>query len=359
MKFVLSLQDIIVRFMVKYDKLNKIFDFAYPGFNNQGTVNLFIDLYSIYHNLYSRSYTTTAKDNRDLTVGIIDLCAHYRTFFRYRGIHTKIFLISSYNIPKHNTDIIPEYNKTMQEKLKNSVIANLVNVNIPMLELLCPYLNDIHFIKTEHEASSVIYHIANNLEAENRSIVLSTDVYPMKLTTMVPNLTYIWPRKKNHEDASLMIPCKMHSAHKYNFWCVYLQKTGKLTQFEKYYDITTSVLDIVESYFECKDRNLTPSIVNRKKILDCIYNTIGYQDTVISLATFKNNLSDSLSFLSDDQMDIIEKRYRCMSLQIQNILYNDSIEKMSLSYQNLNDPQALQIINNEFFSDEPLDILRL
>ena len=140
--YIVSLEQIFARSMVRYEKLDELIPAAFADYNST-ELNIFIDLYSIYRTLFSRGFHTNVKDYREFTVSTIDLCTHYRAYFRYIGVNTKIFLINSFNIPRNIT--YPNYNKTMHDKLKNKVVSDMVNINTELLRILCPYLYNIHF----------------------------------------------------------------------------------------------------------------------------------------------------------------------------------------------------------------------
>ena len=140
--YIPSISGIIHKYFVRYDRLMGAIPYAYSDLNIK-QLNIYIDLFGLYKTIYSRSYRTTINDYVEFTSGIVNLCSHYRAFFKRNGVYTKIFLISSFNTPSNIKSILPEYNKTMEDKRQNKVIGEMMDFNLNLLEILCPYLPDI------------------------------------------------------------------------------------------------------------------------------------------------------------------------------------------------------------------------
>ena len=58
-------------------------------------------------------------------------------------------------------------------------------------------------------------------------------------------------------------------------------------------------------------------------------------------------------------LHIIESRYKAIDAIYQSMFFKESTEYLTLSYDNLVDPEAINVINTEFFSKNPLDLSRL
>jgi hypothetical protein len=56
----------------------------------------------------------------------------------------------------------------------------------------------------------------------------------------------------------------------------------------------------------------------------------------------------------------IDSRYNVLDIDYQYYLFTEmSSESMTLHYENLSDPNALEMINSQYFSKNPIDLLRL
>jgi hypothetical protein len=58
-------------------------------------------------------------------------------------------------------------------------------------------------------------------------------------------------------------------------------------------------------------------------------------------------------------LNLITNRYKVLDVQYQNILYSNSVESKTIHYENLEDNNAINLINDKYFRDNPIDIFRL
>lgn len=352
-----TVDEIMFRYFVKYDRLDQLIPYAFEG-SDDIVLNIFIDLYGLYHTLYSRQYRTNVIDYTSFTVILINMCAHYRTYFKSLGVHTKIFLVSSFNTPKSTLDIIPEYNKTMVDKLKNNVVSEMMNLNLGLLDILCPYLPDIFFIKTEFESTVVINEVIDreNINHSIPSLIISTDMFPLQLCAYRPNVSFLWPRKAYDGDMSIICPSNTSKTFQNDFWGVVTRKSGNSMSYEKVGMISPSNLMLLLALNHYKDRDF-PIITNVTKASRLISQTIGYDSIKLSPQTVfeLNKPSDTKNM----DWGLIEKRYQALDIQYQSFLFKESLENSTLHYTNLEDPEAIRMINDQYFSNNPIDIFRL
>jgi len=352
---------IIGKYFIRYERLNSLLNYAYNGIE-VNRVNIFIDLYSIYHTVFSRSDRTNITNHVSFTSQIINLCAHYRTYFRSLGIYTKIFLISSYNVPIDSIALVPEYNRIMRDKLKNKIVMDMVDLNTGLLEIICPYLPDIHFLKTEFESSVLISSIIEKeMHSENskvpiQSIILSSDFYPVQLTTLLPNVSYLYPIKSYPNDNSMIIPPNTSSDAFRAFWSVILRKSSNSSSFNKVGSISPSNYMLLAALNKFPDRCM-PLIYNVSISCKLISQILGFD----SIKLTPQSLFDLLPMESFNGVDLnlITNRYKVLDVQYQNILYSNSVESKTIHYENLEDNNAINLINDKYFRDNPIDIFRL
>jgi hypothetical protein len=65
------------------------------------------------------------------------------------------------------------------------------------------------------------------------------------------------------------------------------------------------------------------------------------------------------SKIPEDRYSIIQKRYNALSIPYQYIFYSESTEPKILKLDNLEDPDAIHMINDQYFRDNPIDVFRL
>ena len=347
-------ESIISKYYIPHNSLYNLISYAYRGME-VNTINIYVDLYGIYHNIHSREYRTTITDPLSFTSLIINLCAHYRTFFKKLDIYSKIFLISSFNVPKDSLSIIPYYNRDMVDKLNNRLIGDTIDFNIELLELLCPYLPDIHFIKTEFESSVVMNEIMNR-ESVDQSLIISTDIYPAQLCTIRPNVSLICPKRTFKGEESSIIPQNTHVEAKETFWRAIIRKISNSLSFERVGSLSPSNMILLGSFYQLKDRCF-PITLNIFQSLNLITKTIGFDSIRLTPQSVFDSCKDNP--LNEDLKYIIDNRYKTLDIQYQSILFNNSIEYNTLHYENLQDNNAINTINDKYFSKNPIDIFRL
>lgn len=348
---VMKVEDIINGFCVKYNVLDYLIPYAYKG-SNTNQLNIFIDLYGIYKTILSRHTQIVIGDQTSITTNIINICAHYRNYFKYFGVYTKFFIISSFNVPKYNTSIYPEYNKTIVEKLNVKSIKKILDINISLLELICPYLPDIFFIKSEEESSMVMNHIMNKENPNIQSLIISKDIYVAQLCANRLNTSMIVPKKHWGEDNSDIICSKMHPEHKISFWRVIGQKGYKSISYDKLYNVETSNFALLGALNLIKDRDIKV-LYNISTAINIITSTLGNETNIITpsiLFSMNTNL---------DNKELIDMRYKIIDINYQYLMYYEGVEAKCLHYENLVNPSAIQTINDKYFKNNPIDIYRL
>lgn len=359
----------IGKFMTKYEILDYIIPYGFSGSTSK-KLNIYIDLYGLIRTILSRNYKIIITDYTSIATGIINICAHYRSYFRYLGVHTKFFLISSYNVPADTANIvinIPDknnsadpYNKTMLEKLEMVNQREIVNLNLELLDLICPYLPDIFYLNTKaFESSVLINHIMNLENSDIPSLIISTDAMPMQLCGIRNNVSMIWPRKYGYkaEDNSLIICNKTHSEHKKSFWNVFAQKTAKTSLFNYLCNVEPSNFALVQAINGMSERNLK-SLIDINQLIKILSQVPGYDSCKIT----PDILFDMTSNKYFDDMivrGLIEIRYKLIDVDYQYLFFRESIESKHIHYENLDDPSAVQAINDKYFKNNPIDIYRL
>ena len=359
-----SVESIVYRYFVRYNRLSGAIPYAFSDVNSK-VLNIYVDLYGLYRTIYSRSYRTNVTDYVSFTSSIVSLCGHYRTFFKNMGVHTKIFLISSFNTPSFIKGELPEYNATMDEKRSNKVISDMMDFNLGLLEILCPYLPDIFYLKTEFESAVLMYEIMQR-EGDIPSLIITTDLYPLQLCTMWNNTALLWPRwsktsNSTAEDISAICPPRGHFEHEKSFAYIIQRTNGKTTSDTIRGAVIPSNFMLLEAMNQFKDRDLK-LLLNVKVASKLINETPGGLETKLYPQDIFNRLKvdEAAGYNLDTTIfDKIQERFRALDVGFQYSLFKESMECATLHYENLSDPDALNLINSKYFSSNPLDLLRL
>lgn len=348
----ISLEALVMSNCVRYERLSENISYAFAG-SEATTLNIYVDIYSIIRSLYSKKHITDISRYFDLTSCIINLCAHYREYFRkYLKVSTNIFLVMSYNCCEMNRKIVNGYNKNINISMNsNRAMTEFINYNADLLEILCPYLPDIHFIKTEYEASVVIHHIieTENLKGnQNPNLIISKDPYALQLVSLRGDTAYLRPRKYHGEDTSFIVG-PLDNPEKVNkFWMTFAD-----FKMWKYDDIFVHPANIssVMALTAVPEREIK-MIFNVKKAKQLIFDT-GIVVPTMQTIFDSNDISNKVSF------EILNARYRAIDIPIQNAVFSDTVEAKMIKINNLSDPETVKHINNKYFAENPLDLERL
>lgn len=347
----------MARYFVKYKRLDQLIQYAFAG-SKARAIDIFIDIYGIYKTIFSRHYTTDVTDYTAFTSTLINMCGHYRSYFKYLGVQTNIFLVSSYNIPGLNEKFVAGYNRTFMEKFKNKLIYDMVEQNIQLLDILCPYLPQIYFVKTNFESSVAMYNIIKKEKASGRdvpSIIISSDSYPIQLTTLFDDVAYIKPKKSMGEDTSEIICPKTHPEHQNSFWRIVCQEKDDFVLNESAVLVSSRNYVLLSALNRFYDRNIK-AIVQFGKANKIIYSITNGADVLVT-PDMLNRADESL--ISGIPLHLIDSRYKALDVLYQDIIYAESQEPLTLVFTDLSDNDAINLINDKYFSKNPIDIFKL
>lgn len=354
--YTVSVEQLVTRYFVKYNKLDELIPKVFRN-SKARSINIYVDLYGIYKTVLSRSYRTDISDYTAFVVCVINLCAHYRGYFKSLGVSTKFFIISSFNIPEINSKFAAEYNKTMYDKLRNSSVKEMLDININLLDLLCPYLPDIHFLKTNFESTVLINHlikIENLMSNNNPNIIISTDIYPMQLCTL-KDTVFLRPMKSNKGDISMMTYPVNHEMHEESFWSIVYRGREGLSSNVNSISISSSNFMLLQALTRFPERNFN-SIVNFTIANKLLYNIIGHSRERYSVDAIYDANKD---LYAKYPKEVLSARFKCLDIQYQTMLFDESLEPQVLHYENLNDPDTVNLINSRYFSNNPIDVFKL
>lgn len=348
---------IVARYFVKYNRLDNLISFAFKG-SDATHVNLYIDLYGLYFTLMSRNYHTDMSNYISMTTSIVNMCAHYRGYFKRIGVSTTIFLVSSYNIPSQTLQFIPTYNRTFQDKLKSKALREMIELNIELLSIICPYLPDIHFIKTDFESAVMINHLIKNEGLhgnEDPNIIISSDLYPIQLVNDFKDTVFLRPLKSPEGDASVITLPRGSEGFEEMFWAVVTRSRSKIGLIQERPDVYAANFVFLEALNSFPERNLKVllNITTAKKYMNQVTNGTDIHVTLDMLYELNSELATRCPIAS------VKPRVNALDVHYQSMLFAESLEPKVLHYENLNDPGAVQLINSKYFANDPIDLLRL
>lgn len=352
-----SVDNIIYSSFVKYDRLNQQLYHAVQNthISRCTNLNIYIDLYSVLKSIFSEHYRTDITDYTAITSGIINMCSHYRGFFKRLSVNTKFYLVFSYNTCDINRKFVAEYNAEFYRKSNIRLFREIAESNFKLLELLCPYLPDIFFIKSERSYESTIL-MANLIEHYgdgNPNLIISKDLYPMQLCYKYPTTMFLCPIKiKGGLDQSIMVTIRENDnmSFNYSFWnLVALKRRYRMdNMFADIYCCNFPLLSALRGF---QDRNIA-SMVSLKTASRIIYNMVDINPIDITPPMLYQNPEVPNPAL-------VESRLRALDMSYIYPFYLNDPESKSIQLQNLRDDAMINQINAKFFEKNPIDLLKL
>lgn len=354
--YTVDLSAIIYGSYVKMERLQQI---VFETFSNTSiaeatNLNIFIDLYSTLHPVFSEHYRVNIENYTDITSGIINMCAHYRKFFKGLGVNTTFYLIYSDNTCEFNRKFVANYNEVFFRKTQIKMFREIIDTNLDLLNTICPYLPNIHFIRSINnwESSVVIANIIETLNDNNPNLIISKDLYPLQLCALYRWTSYLYPLKYRGVDNSIMIPLNEKYNFRREFWNLYIK--------DKINDIKTDLTIIsplnvslisAMNGFNHRGINLLYNINLAKKIILGINNG---EDTKISGFQLIND--EKASNLIN--VHVVESRLKSLDVTFALPYYQQDPES-KYKFINLQDNGSINMINSKYFEKNPLDLQRL
>lgn len=348
-----DLEKILLSYYIRYDKMTELF-YDMVSCNSSPIVDIYIDLNNYFLSIYKSELmgnNNSYVNKRFVIVSqVINLAAHIRGYFRdYCGKYTRIFLCYCDNSNNNHTRFHQCYNDdTYKTALDYNYKHELIESQLELVRIIAAYLQDIYFIKKTCDFTTFVYH--NNKEniLLKPTIVFSKDVNACLLCGVCENLYIARPKKYRHQDLSYRIDrdnvlsilygtnnpnIRAIPAEMLNY--VYIMNSNKNIGINRLCNIT-SIINIL--YNAIMDNKILPQY-NTDPVY--VYNVLQDLHKYCSLEEFCN-------------------RFYAIDIPYQDIIYSNTIESLDISWRiNLKDPEALKNIANQYFIDNPLDLVHL
>lgn len=338
---------------VKYDRLEEIVfnTFSNTSIASATEVNIFIDLYPVLHTIFSEHYRTIISDYTSMTSILVNMCGHYRSFFKKLGVESYIFLIGSLNTCDINSKFVAEYNANFKAKTSIQLFSEFVNSNFDLLEVLCPYLPNIFFVRSKKnfESSVIISHIIDILNNGKPNLIISRDIYAMQLCTMHPYTSYLQPKKsRTGADESKMIPISEKPSFRTEFWNLFAYIRD--IKSDQLYEISPINFPLLSALYKMPERNIHQVLMPISKAIQTIASVSG-GDIKLTPDILLNSgfLDPTVPYAKIDSL------YKVYDVGYMKNFYKSDPESKVLKFQNLKDDAALNHLNSKFFQNNPIN----
>lgn len=339
---------------VRYERLAQITYETYGGSSiaNATELNVFIDLYSILHSIFSESGNTIVNNYTDITSAVINMVGHYREFFKRMNVRTKFFLIFSYNTCDINRKFVAEYNEVFRQKSEIKAYRKIADDNFNLMSILCPYLPDVFFIKSvrDYEVSVIISHLIDKYGSNIPNLIISKDLYPIQLCAMHRYTSFLRPFKFRGEDTSIMISINEKQSFRYDFWkFVSEYRRLSISSFDNVSPLNFSLVMAMNAFPE---RNIKGHICNIQGAIKIIWDMI--QDAEVKI--LPSQLYSNEYLVKNTPVSKIEARMNALDVGFMRAFYDNDPESKSIKLDNLRDDAAVNKINAKFFTNNPINL---
>jgi hypothetical protein len=354
-----NIESIVFTNAVKKDRMRELINYAFVG-SKATKINVYIDLYPIIRSMYADSYQVVVDDYIGLSAYLINLCGHYRSFFKYfYRVDTVFYLVMGKNCPGINNQLVPNYNAVMNNRLMGpirSAMDEISNTNIGILNILCPYLPDIHFIRSirNYEVAVIIADIIEKLNDGQPNLIISKDLYPLQLCYMYPYTSYLYPRKTRTEgDMSIMVPIlEKTQEFRYQFWNIVAER--RKIKVDSLLNINPVNFTLYSAMTRFPERNVLPITRTQAEAVKFILKLGGDRLPVLpSQLDYDQEISMAIP------TSIVQARYKALDVQYILQFYREDVECRDIKIQNLDDNGTIANINAKYFGNNPIDINRL
>lgn len=362
-----------------YTRLEVLEKLVYNTYGNSSIatatkLNVFIDITSVIHALYSEHNRVVYNNITDVSAGILNMCAHYRGFFRHNlGVDTKFFLINSLNTCSLNTKFIATYNQSFANKSKMTQTKSLIDNNMTLLKVLCPYIPGVYYIDSvdNYETSVIMAYLIEMLNEKVPNLIISHDIYPMQLTALYPYTSYLYPNKTRNkigtDDTSWMLPINEKPGYRELFWSYFCSTSRGSSRTEdgrrmyastikpdKLINLSPLNMPLVLAMNGYPGRYIS-RLYSIPKVKQFIEALVGSEDIKIDSSMYMNNEQLSNTF-AVAQIDAI---YKTLDVTYALPFYRNSPDAKNIKLVDLEDAPTVNMICSKYYANNPINIFNL
>ena len=348
---------IIGSFYIKEQKLLEMTSYAFAG-SKDTSVNIYIDLNSVFKKLFSASYNMDARlGDYEIASGILNMIAHYRYFFWHKlKVTTNFYFV--YSLLSNNSLKIyyPMYNSSNISNMNfNRDKYNLIIKNISLLEKIIPYIPDSCITIGTVEPCVIMKHIMLTNNSPLPNILLTKDEVTMQLAAMMANTVIYVPKKYKGEDNSYVIVPSNNGLYKA------LADKRKCKQYNFKCEISSQLYSLLLSIVGVKSRDMN-SLISYTSCIKMLESLILSKKINNSYISIIRNLYEEISdkdrnlFINQN----VEGRFKALDMEFQYGMYLNNPERLYYKgIQNLYDPVGVHEICDEYFKEYPINLERM
>lgn len=354
-EYKVNLESILYGYYIKYTKLTELTDSVFVGskYSDCDNVDVYIDLYDLLKQLYSTDIY--ANTQFVIVSSVINLAAHIRGFYwsRYQ-VYARIFLVYADQTLDTHRKFYPAFgNDKVQEMMNYSKINKVIETQLQMIEILCAYINKVYYVRKSCEFAVFTYGNILSVGKDIPAIIITKSVYAYQIPAMLDNAVIFRP-KKTVADGDIS-----YAVTKYNVLDIYCNKMNNQKAIDRYRVINPELLSLI----------MTLTNLPSKRVIS-LYNISGGINRVyelISNGKILNKYNNDIDFVYDNlsisnKIDKLSFKYRFCAIDLvyQCRLYSSLVESKDTTFIiDLNNKEEVQMINNQYFFNNPLDLNNL
>lgn len=354
--YTITSEQIIGSYAVQYRRMVQLVNAEYTNCSSN-TINIFIDLTDMIKTLGHATVEITSPYS--IAASVINLCAHYRHFFReYYKTHAKFFIIlSEMNSNSINAKSFQKYCRPLysEEPKKDMVI----NSAIKLIQMLAPYIDDIHYQYTNFEFGVIVSDITswetNNSKEIAPILILTKDPYCYQLVSNDACMAKILrPVKNAGIDESFIV----NNINAMEMLC-YARKVDNISGIgDEARIIDHSLMSLIFALTRVPERRM-PSLHKLPTTISAISKLVLDKLMMNSYTNDIEYVCDLLirkKLLNVKDPSIVRARFNAVDIMTQYIAYSQMQKPSYTGIVNLYDPGAVKEISMKYFKDNPLDL---
>ena len=342
---------------IKYDKLKELTSFQFAN-SNENTLNIYIDMYTILRPLYKRNLIQNSSIFASM---ILNLAAHMRAYYwtRHR-VATNIYIIMSSNsiVLTKECCMVPEWNIT-DSFIPNPKRDEILKWNNQLMRLLVPYFPNLYFIEASVESSVIISHLIRTNNNQYPNVILTKDLMCWQIPALDSNTCIFRPRKSKDQDTSFCV----NQFNVFNQWKTIATHSSGDSEtplpsdmLSLYIALTSFSARGLKSYYSPRMAiNKILELLSEQKIRYGYNSPEAIKKVLLSIDYKKDDYTGSNHITNN-----LYNRYNMVDLYRLTNIYEQLPESQNRSWDyHKTDPESIREINDKFFINNPIDIIRL
>lgn len=371
MEYIVDIYNSLFKNYITYDRLFQMNTKAFYGKTEAVHANIFIDIRSFTNSLFKNSNIRYEYKDKQTPIAssLINLAIHLRHYYKSRhNTETKIYLVWGANLismlPKHG-----DYNAhNNMAFMVNSNMRDILKNSLDLLKTLCPYLSGIYYVDVGSCETSL--GIQTLIDFPDKSgiykgvpnIIYSKDPYACQLVATNSYTFMFYCSKHSGKDGTTDNSFIIEKKNLYEAFSVINKYTTRA-----YYPTNVAMFNVVIalSGMKCRHVDGPMSYTNACKLIAKYEDIIPHGlrgDPLLTRITLSelDTLSDTerKAILNDSIIDNNEE----LDIGINKVVFVLNRPEVASIFDgciDLYSPEDIKRINDKFFVNYPLDIMRL